>query len=237
MRKDLSIITKDDHLIPGTLDSVGSDKLVILVHGLTGNQHEHQYFNAVPFFNDNGFDVFRFDFYTKMTGVRKLVDSSIQTHISDLETVLEHFEGQYESMFLVGHSIGASIVALCDHSRMNKIVLWDPSTGFDSPASKGGKFIKELGVYLFDLQMQILLGKDFVNEWQKMTVLQQIENIVRPKKVIFAGAYNKLDSWGPYMDRFSVDIEWVSVPGATHRFIEEGALDDLYEETLKWIEE
>lgn len=61
----MEISAYDGHSIYGTLNSYGEkkNKLIVFVHGLSGNQHEHQYFNAVPFFCSRGYDVFRFDFY------------------------------------------------------------------------------------------------------------------------------------------------------------------------------
>lgn len=58
MEKRIKLQTADNHIIYGTLNSVKSEnsRLVIFVHGLTGNQNEHHYFNAVPFFTKNGFD-------------------------------------------------------------------------------------------------------------------------------------------------------------------------------------
>jgi pimeloyl-ACP methyl ester carboxylesterase len=72
MQKELQFITVDNYTIYGTLDSASSDTLIIFIHGLTGNQYEHHYFNAVPFFNNHDYDTFRFDLYSKRKNARQL---------------------------------------------------------------------------------------------------------------------------------------------------------------------
>ena len=64
-QQKIKLKTDDDHTIYGTLDSSKSKSLLIFVHGITGGQNEHHYFNAVPFFTTKDFDTFRFDFYSR----------------------------------------------------------------------------------------------------------------------------------------------------------------------------
>ncbi len=50
MEEEIQLKTKDNHIIYGTINSKQSSKtLLVFVHGLTGDQYEHHYFNAVPF--------------------------------------------------------------------------------------------------------------------------------------------------------------------------------------------
>ena len=52
MEQFLKLDTSDGHVIHGTLNSLESkkDKLIIFVHGLSGSQSEHHYFNAPAYF-------------------------------------------------------------------------------------------------------------------------------------------------------------------------------------------
>ena len=99
MEKQINLKTKDGHIIYGHLNSSEkSDKLIIFVHGLTGNQTEQHYNNAPRFFNDKGFDTFRFDLYSPRTSARKTTEVSLKEHIEDLRQVIEHFGALYSCL-------------------------------------------------------------------------------------------------------------------------------------------
>lgn len=238
MQAEIKITTYDNHKIYGTLDTVekGTSRLIIFVHGLTGNREEHQYFNAVPFFTKHGFASFRFDMYGYHEGARRLVDSTIETHISDLESVLAYFADKYEEIYLVGHSIGATVICLADHSLAKKLVLWDPTQGFETLEEKNIAWQPELGLFMLDWQMQILVSKEFVEQWQKITVAEEVANLKVPTKIIFAGQDEKYAKWQPFLGDIKVTHEHVVIDGASHRFVEEGVLEKLYNETLEWLE-
>jgi pimeloyl-ACP methyl ester carboxylesterase len=237
MQAEIKITTLDHHKIYGTLNAPNDNvsKLIIFVHGLTGNREEHQYYNAVPFFTSRGFATFRFDMYGYHEGARRLVDSTIETHISDLEAVLAYFADKYDEIYLVGHSIGATVMCLCDHSSAKKLVLWDPTQGFDSVREKDIVWQAELGLYMLDWQMQILVSKEFIEQWRKITVSEEVANLKTPTKIIFAGKAEKYDKWKHSLSDIKVENEHVVIDGASHRFTEEGALVKLYNETLEFI--
>ena len=88
MKDKIELKTDDNHIIYGTLDSNNNSTLLIFVHGFTGNKDEHHYFNAVPFFIERGFDIFRFDFYSREINARPLIDSSITTQSNDLKLII-----------------------------------------------------------------------------------------------------------------------------------------------------
>src|SRR3989304_6465363 len=98
MQNEINIPTPDNHLIPCTLNYEKTDpnKVILFVHGFTGNQHEHQYYNAVKYFTVRGFATFRFDFYTIIDGVRKLSESLIDSHIRDLQKVIKYLHSKYQ---------------------------------------------------------------------------------------------------------------------------------------------
>lgn len=235
MRKPFNINTNDNHIIYGTLDSGGNDTLLIFVHGITGNQNEHHYFNAAPFFLEKGFDTFRFSFYSYEPKARPLVESTITTHTKDLEQVIASFKDRYKRIILVGHSLGCNVILKTNLESISRIVLWDPTKGFESIEEKNGEYNESLDKYILHWGMDIIVSTEMIDEWQNFDLHELTQNIVVPCKFIFAGAYNKHEIWAPYLDQVKVESESVIIEGATHVFDEEGTEKELFEETLKWI--
>lgn len=235
MKKDIQINTSDKCKIYGTLDSNGNSSLMIFVHGITGNKDEHHYFNAVPFFAQNDFDTFRFNFYCRDKEARPLSESSITSHANDLKTIIDFFKDKYENLILVGHSLGALVILNTELSNISKLVLWDSTTGFENLEDKDISYYANLNKYILNWRMDIIVGKQMIDEWKNTDIEQLIKKISIPCKFIFAGNCDKYESWKPYLKDIKVRSEVVVINGASHGFIEAGAEERLFEETLKWI--
>ncbi len=234
MQEKIQIKTKDDHIIYGTLDQSDSKKerLLIFVHGLSGNQREHQYYNAVPFFTEKGFDTFRFDFYSRNEKGRQLSECSLAIHVDDLKNVIERFKDEYKELILVGHSIGALVIFNSDLKDVSKIVLWDPTKGAKDLESKKIEYEPKIDKFILKWGKEILLGKQMIEDWKKAADIKPlIEKIDKPCKFIFAGAYTNYEAWKPFIDGFEVYV----VEKAGHQFLEEGCEEKLFEETLRFV--
>ena len=238
MEKKFEIKTDDNHIIFGTLNSksFNSKRLVIFVHGFTGRQIENHYFNTIPIFNSNDIDTFRFDFYSRQEKkARSLTESSITTHIKDLNLVINTFKDKYESLILVGHSLGALVILNCDLSNISKLVLWDPTTPLENIKDKNAVFKPELNKYIFYWNLDFLVSKEMVEEWSSLDLNILISNIIVPTKFIFSEKFNKHILWKSYLNNIKVKYESIIIEGATHEFEEEGCQEKLFEETLKFI--
>jgi len=237
MEQEIGIKTPDKHIVYGTLNVAtgNNERLIVFVHGLSGNQYEHQYFNAVPFFNQHGFDVFRFDFYARKPNARPLVQSTITTHAADLRSVIDHFRGKYQNITVVGHSLGALAILYAPLPGVSNIVLWDPTTHFQDIKEKNGSFNANIDKYILHWGMDILLSKEMVQEWQTLNLDTLIKTLMVPCKFIFAGDRRKYNTWKPYLEEVKVKTETVIIEGATHCFNEEGTEQKLFEETLDWL--
>ncbi len=77
--------------------------------------------------------------------------------------------------------------------------------------------------------------KELVNEWKTIDIGKLAEKINVPCKFIFAGNYNKFETWKPFLGKIKVANEFAIVEGASHVFIEEGVEEKLFEETLNYI--
>ncbi len=238
MEKRLTLITEDNFTIYGTLNNSGaaSTKLIIFVHGLTGGQNEHHYFNAVPFFTKEGFDTFRFDFYSDENNARQLSDCSITIHAQDLTTVVNYFKDTYDQVFLVGHSLGVPVILRTNLSPITKIVLWDPTSGMKSLEEKNCVYNEKLGKYILNWGLEIIIGQNMIDEWKEASNLKvSVEKITKPCKFVFAENGKKYEAWKPYLQFIKVPYESAVVGGASHVFVEEGAEQKLFDETLEWL--
>ena len=235
MRKDMKIPTKDGFNIYGTLDSCESRRLIIFIHGMTGNKDEHHYFNAASFFNKRGFDTFRFNFYSRKKDSRQLVDSTLTTHIDDLNAVIDKFTGDYDETILISHSFGGILVPNVELSKVSKIVFWDPSSGFNNLEDKSITYERSMDKYRLNWGKTILVNKLLIEQWMAVSVEELVDKVTVPCKFIFAGNNNKEDIWGPQLDKIKVPYKTSAIEGASHQFVEEGSEEKLFEETLKFI--
>lgn len=236
MREKIQLKTNDNHIIYGTLDSKNNKTLLIFVHGFTGQQDEHHYLNAVPFFIKNNFDTFRFDFYARQAScARPLAESSITTHTEDLKLIIDSFKDKYDNLVLIGHSFGPLAILNTDLSNISKLVLWDPTTALNNLKDKNIEYNSSLDKYILHWGMDIIVGEKMIKEWQSLNLNQLIEKLSIPCKFIFAENSSKHESWKPFLNKIKAKNESVIIEGATHGFIEEGVEQELFEETLKWI--
>lgn len=237
MEKKVKIDTDDGHIIYGTLNcpAQATDKLVIFVHGITGSQKEHQYYDAARFFPKNGYATFRFNLYSREEKGRVLSDISIRTQSSDLSTVVAHFGKQYGQIFLVGHSLGGPTVMGADQEPIKAIVLWDPSLTPDTtPGKSFYRYDGTLGKYIIKWQLEYLVSPELIEEWKNASGM--VHNLIKPTRIIFAGGYSIKGTWESIISRIPAQHDDVTIEGAGHSFDEEGTQEKLYVATLEWLD-
>ncbi len=240
MEKEIVINTGDKHSIYGTLNSKKkSDKLMIFVHGLTGNQKEHIFFNSAKFFTKHGFDTFRFDLYTWKKNGRKLRDCTLDIHAKDTNKVIEHFRNKYKKVFLVGHSYGGLTILKTDTSLISGMILWDAS--YSKGTSRGTDWINEknynkhLDAYILDWGVELIIGKAMFEEAKTLPHPRLIKRINVPVKIICAGKSRLVKAGKLYFKYAKNPKEFTIIKDASHTFSEEGTEDKLFKETLKFV--
>jgi len=241
MEKNLKLKTKDGHIIYGTLN-IGkrkSSKLIVFVHGLTGHQNEHQFYNAARFFPKHGFDTFRFDLYSAEKGGRTLTKCTIKTHAEDLNRVLGYFRKTYKKIAAVGHSLGGPTIVYSDINLIDVIVFWDATDMINLNDVMEGlerkmRFVKSLNAYVFDWGVEILLGKRMAAGFENFDPAVFATHINKPTKVICAQKGN-VRGGKKYMKYLKKPKQLHIIEGAGHTYDEEGVEEKLFQETLKWI--
>jgi len=240
MERKIKIKTSDKrHIIYGTLNNKKkSDKLIIFVHGFTGNQNEHQFYNAARFFPSKGFDTFRFDLYSYEKGARALGKCSMADHASDLNSVLEYFKNKYRKINIVGHSLGCPVILLSDISQSNSLVLWDSSIlpWEKTLFKKEAKFNKALNSYVFNWGIDVVISKEMCRELFNFSDMRKmIKNIKTPIKFIVAEKGMLAKKNKSLFISANEPKDFAIIKSASHTFEEEGAEEDLFNETLKWL--
>lgn len=236
MEKAIKIPLKNSKNIHGTLRGSLENPLVIFVHGFTGHKNEHQFFNGARFFEKNEFATFRFDLYSWKDDARKLEECTLSLHGHDLDIVVDYFRNKgVKKIFIVGHSFGGLTVLLSKKKDFNAAVLWDPS---DNPATvTASKYIKELDRYYvtYDTSYGFTIGKQMYEENKKLKPFELISKLNIPVKIILAGSGILVKGGQKYLQAANEPKALAIIPNATHCFDEDGTEENLFQETLSWI--
>lgn len=236
METKVSIKTSDDHIIYGTLNSPENktDKLVIFVHGFTGNCEEHIFFNGAKFLKSKGIASFRFDLYNWQEKGRIFMDCDTQTHVDDLKTVFNHFKNQFSKIYLVGHSWGG-VVVLDSKLDAAGIILWDPSH-CSSNWEGDYTYVESLDSYLLNWGVVFVVGKKMYKDTLEC---KKADDLILGNdsaiKVICAGKGELIEGGKEYIGLAKGLKAFVIIEGAGHTFDEEGTEDKLFKETINWI--
>lgn len=238
METEYIIPSTDEHLLYGLLNSQKeTNKLIIFVNGLGATKELHTGFNSARYFPKKGFDTFRFDFFSNKEKGRLLSDCSITTFTQDLNSVSSFFEKKYENIFLIGASLGGCAVINSNQKNIEKIVLWD---GALFPKDKNNTYnkkftwIESLNKYLMRGSIEYLVSKELVDERSKQNE-DIISKIKKPIKLIMAEKFHQKDRWKKHLSLIKVPSEFIIIENASHGFDEEGVEEQLFEETLKFL--
>ncbi len=244
MEQAIKIKTVDHKLIYGTLNyhPPKPSALIIFIHGLTGNQNEHLFFNAAKFFPAKGIATFRFNLYDWRKTQRKFRDCTIATHGKDVTSVVRYFrkkfKKKFEKIFLVGHSLGGLSILLSDTSLVDGIVLWDPAhpQRLRKRDPLVYRYEKKLDAYIIHWNVDTIMGTKMYREWQHFPDGGKlISKVKKPIKIIVAGKGILVKTGKEYFKHANQPKAFSSIAKATHCFDEEGTEEELFKETLKWV--
>jgi esterase/lipase len=237
MEKEVVINTTDDHKIYGLLNSPErkTDKLVIFVHGFTGNSNEHIFFNGAKHLKENNIASFRFDLYTWREKGRSFTDCDIQIHVDDLKTVFDHFKSEFAQIYIVGHSLGG-VVVLESKLDPTGIILWDCSDVSDFLEDGDYEYNKSLDAYLLNWGLVFVVGKKMYEDTMHMkSATELISNIHSPIKIICSGEGILIKGGKEYFDLAKEPKSFAIIKNAGHTFDEEGTEEELFKETVDWV--
>lgn len=249
----LIFTTPDEKRIYGALNQPSakqSSKLVVLVHGLGRNTlYDALHVNACRFFNEKGYDVCRFNFYDARFGARQLHQTTLKTHLADMDQVLSEITTGYEHVFMCGHSYGGLLMLIQnpgkDYDNIKAQGLWDAGHGLgDKLAVIDGRMAKpypEYELYGYDYGVKLMVPNHFMEERKAFTV-DYCNNLAQectlPTCVCAASESFLLDGAKDYVKHLSVKDDekpLVEIEGAAHFFAEADTAFTLYEQTEQFF--
>jgi len=245
MEKYLKIKTSDGKSIYGTLNTgkagmrkpSSPNSLIIFVHGFTGHMNEHFLYNSAHFFPERGFDTFRFNLYSFENDSRKLIDCTISDHINDLNTVIDYFIKKYKKIYAIGHSLGGLVVIHSRHPALKALVLWEPSQEAKDMC-KGFKYVKEIDSYVDSSNVDIVVGKNFVNNANTLSPIKDVlQTLTIPIKIIGAELEGAKIAKNLYFANANSPKELCVIKGSGHTFDEGDSEEELFAETLNFLRE
>jgi len=220
-----------------------SEKLVVLAHGLCGHADEYIHQMSRHFFNEKGYDVVRFNFYSDEDGARALEECVLADHVSDLNTVLKHFEKEYNNIYLAGHSYGGLTLLFTNPQNVKAVSFWDSTfVPIDEFWENEVQPIPNINCYAVKWGgMTQLIGKKMHEEVTQDLTSQKAHEMVAafnaPTQIVSAGADFLSKFHGDIYALFTVKKEHVVIDGADHCFYARDSVFDLLENTHKWFED
>ncbi len=192
MEKEIKIKTSDGHHLYGRFTGSAQRPLFVVVHGMPGSMDEDLYLEATRWFGKHGYATFRFNLYGGEKDARQLMETTLATHASDIDTIVHHFRAKkFKKIFIAGHSYAGPAILLSKEQGFDSAVLWDPSYGVSFTKKQKGipsaKYLKEIGGYVMPWGVNFVLGEEMVDEADTIKWNTLTKDFHIPLKIIAAG--------------------------------------------------
>lgn len=231
--------------IRGVLRGSLDDPLVVMMHGRPGDEDSALMYVGAAYLHQQGFSVLRLAMYGYEPEARDLVDCTLDTHVTDFETVVRHLRGDgVRTVFAVGHSYGG-LTILKSAAALDGAVLWDPSHGLAWQGEIAARWRGNDVTRRLDGLAIHLAGKGYVYSEEADRLDLELGDTTTsaagkgyPLKVISADRnIGILTGLG---ERYAAAADepkaWVEIPGAGHNFAESDAIMvRLFDETASWF--
>ncbi|MEK6902675.1 MAG: hypothetical protein AABX02_03770 [archaeon] len=239
METHIQFPAHDGKTIYGVVNTKGKKpKTVLLViHGRPGAAHESPGLNAARFFPSKGIAVCRISLYGSKPNARRFMECTTKQHGKDIDATVRFLRTQYDHVFVAGHSWGGPSIWFSDTSKMDGIVLWDPSCDLRK-CNKGYSFVSSLKAYMIQWNWPDLISKKLYDECEKYPLdklIPFVKKITVPTKFILAEKGMWIPDGKKLYNILSGPKSLKILKGAGHLFSEEKAESELFRETLSWI--
>ena len=231
-----NVTAPDGKNIYCSLAKTGSDKVVILSHGLTGGPFERMHFAARDYFTAQGYDVLRFAYYAAEPGCRLLHQSTLETHALDLNAVLAHVRPSYKEIYVCGHSYGG-LTLLFAQPDATALSFWDSAYKPGWPASCE---VMDGKTYVTFSGKRTLIGNAMLEEARRLLnapdeLKVMAEKIVSPSQIVIAGLNDKADTLNALYGHLTCPKEIYTITAADHNFYTGDTLRQLFDITQAWF--
>jgi len=234
--QQLYIPTEDKKNVFVVLSETQESKgLVILVHGLGGNERRYLMHAGKDYFVKNGYSVCRVNLYKGDEKTRELSDCTIQTHAQDIDTVVDYFKEDYEGIFMAGHSLGGPSMyysRAVTKDQIKAIAYWDPS--ITSKKDAYFQWNAKLDAYVTQGRLKYVMPKKLLDSWCAITEDDILKMRTR-SLFVFAGEGVLHDMWKPTLPKLLNENEIIEIEGASHMLDENNSAERVFESTLDWF--
>lgn len=219
--------------------------LIILAPGLGGWMHDLQMFNASRYFDTKGYATLRLSFYGHDDSQRNISDFGVHDNANDIDAAVDYaLSKKVPFVAVAGHSFSGLAIVYSKKQKFNTGILWDPThtDGYNDPDAQSNldrdfMYINEIKSYVSGIGPGYVLSDKVFNEHQPGSN-QAAKIFNKPLLVINASdTQSQIDRGKDYVDSCPSKSRQVVVPDSSHPFTENGAMEKLFEETLKWVEE
>jgi len=242
----VKILNKNDDIeIHGVLRGDYSQPLIVLAPGLGGWMHDLQMFNASRYFEEKGYSTLRVSFYGHDEKQRNISDFGPHDCANDIDTIVGYVHEQgAEFVAVAGHSYSGLGIMYSKKQDFDTGILWDPThtDGYDDPESqknleKDFVFIDSLNSYVSGEGPGYVLAKKVFTDYGPGSKVAA-QNFKKPLLVVNASDTDfQIERGKDYVDNCSAKSKQIVIPNSSHPFTEEGSMESLFGETIKWIEE
>ena len=216
-----------------------SDRLVILLHGLTGFITEYMHITAAHRFAAEGYDVLRPAFYSSEEDARRFEDCTLAEHVADLNTILDAYAPAYKEIYICGHSYGG-MTAMMANPDITAVSLWDSSLyPYVDYWERETRWSDRYQVRVYDYGYLIPAGEEMVKDAARYT-LDVVEKAARAMKartqLVISGAHVDRPGQRQAFSFFPDPKRCDTIEDADHDFVNLGTMDKLLDVTLDWFE-
>jgi alpha/beta superfamily hydrolase len=232
--------------IYGVLRGDYDSPLAVLAPGLGGWMHDLLLFNASRFFEEQGIATLRVSFCGDDKRQRNIGDFGVKTNAADIDTIVDYVKEQgSEWVCVIGHSYSGMAIVYSKKQAFNAAILWDAShtDGYDEPQAKKNLekdfvYVKELDSYVSANGSGYVLSRKVFEDYAPGSTAMAKDFKVDALVINAADSGEAMTCFGKdYASNIHTETEHIVIPGASHPFTEDGAMEKLYEATAKWIKE
>ncbi len=227
---------RDGEEINGILNrSTGNKKIVLFVHGLSGNPGEPAFYSAKRSFPARGYDTLRLFLYSPDKKSKHFSwNTSLQQHRKDVEDVIKKLEKTYRKIFLVGHSIGGPVIYQSQYinncKKVPAVALLEPTIA-PVGVRKDFTFNKSLDGYV---SCGLVVSKSFVEEMSGLTITS-ISEFNKPFLLALNTKGQLKKNWKNAEKHISAPHTKLLLANSGHDFSVDEHVDELLKETLKFF--
>lgn len=234
----MNITTSDGFKLDALYNKVGSEKVVVMAHGMTVDKDgEGTHIETEKELNNLGISTFRFDFRAcgKSDGIQE-IDFNTESWIKDLESIFTFLKDEgFSKIGLSAASFGASVASIYvgnNPKSINALFLLYPVLDYNdcfiNPTTKWGKEyfenieekIKRDG-YVEVGSRNYKVGNDWFQQLKKYNPGESLRNYKEPLKVV----HGKMDAHVPWKStKAQFDLlgrpenEFITLENAEHGF-------------------